>query len=476
MNLKIAFLLGFTLLIGENTDAQPIQLPWRVVDNGGGRSGASGGLTLQTSIGQSTTAAATASGDSLEAGYIPGLRDLLGTTSAFDYQSDNGWNMVSVPLIVGDYHKTAIYPNAVSNAFSYSSGYIVEPVLQNGAGYWVKFPSSTSIPIAGMSIDQETVAVNTGWNMIGCTSNRVPHSTITSVGTTIVSNIFGYSSVNGYIQTDTLEPGSGYWVKVSTPGKLVLNSGSVLSAATSPLVPPSVGGNPHTVTMNSTSAENRALNSLTVRDALGRERTLYFCTGEADMTRYELPPGPPPGMLDVRYTTNRSLATADQSTQKGIPILISSAAYPLSISWKNVANISATLLINGESLTVTASGELHVPNIQSSVKLVLAPAHAPDLPHEFALAQNFPNPFNPLTVIRYQLPVRAHVSVKIYNVLGEQVKTLIDEIKDPGFMSVEWNAENMPSGVYYYRLVASPQIEAGQRSPFVETKKLLLLR
>lgn len=88
--------------------------------------------------------------------------------------------------------------------------------------------------------------------------------------------------------------------------------------------------------------------------------------------------------------------------------------------------------------------------------------------NEYSLLQNFPNPFNPKTVIGYQLPVIGNVILKVYDVLGNQIATLVDEVKEAGNHEVEFDATILPSGVYYYRLQAGKD--------FVQTRKMLLLK
>jgi lysophospholipase L1-like esterase len=85
----------------------------------------------------------------------------------------------------------------------------------------------------------------------------------------------------------------------------------------------------------------------------------------------------------------------------------------------------------------------------------------------YALGQNYPNPFNPKTVISYRLSVISDVSFKIFDVIGREVTTLVNGMQSPGMHTIEWNAQNYPSGVYFYRL---------QADMFNETKKLVLLK
>jgi len=94
------------------------------------------------------------------------------------------------------------------------------------------------------------------------------------------------------------------------------------------------------------------------------------------------------------------------------------------------------------------------------------------IPEVFVLRQNYPNPFNPITTLRYDLPEQANVNIIIYDMLGRQVKSLINQTQDAGFKSVLWNATNdndkpVSAGVYLY------QIQAGE---FVQTRKMVLLK
>ncbi len=101
-----------------------------------------------------------------------------------------------------------------------------------------------------------------------------------------------------------------------------------------------------------------------------------------------------------------------------------------------------------------------------------------NLPLEFDLAQNYPNPFNPSTTIRVALPMQAFVTLKIYNLLGEEVATLVNEERSAGYLNLEWNGRNRlgqqaASGVYLYRVVAKA---TDGSSDFVSSKKMLLLK
>jgi hypothetical protein len=88
-------------------------------------------------------------------------------------------------------------------------------------------------------------------------------------------------------------------------------------------------------------------------------------------------------------------------------------------------------------------------------------------PSDFRLLQNYPNPFNPTTTIHYSIPQSAAITLKIYDIDGKEINTLVNEIQQPGEHGIVWSSEGYPSGVYMYRIAAGN---------YTETKKMVLLK
>jgi len=251
------------------------------------------------------------------------------------------WNIVSVPRMVEDYTTTLLFPSAATPAYSFNGGYSMVSTLENGRGYWMKFSGGETISQSGLERAEATVPVQEGWNIVGSLSSSVAVSTIGSIpGGIVTSNFYRYDG--SYVSSTSLEPGMGYWVKVSQAGQL---------------------------TMSSTVA-NPPSNRIRIEDS------------------GELPPPPPDGVLSA-------------------------------------------------------------------------------VPGDFSLEQNYPNPFNPGTRINYALPADGHVRLVVYNMVGQEVAVLVDEKQEVGYHSFPFDAGNLPSGVYTYRITAGS---------FSDARKMLLLK
>ena len=90
-----------------------------------------------------------------------------------------------------------------------------------------------------------------------------------------------------------------------------------------------------------------------------------------------------------------------------------------------------------------------------------------NIPDDFELSQNYPNPFNPSTTIEYTIPENTAVELKVFDILGKEIWTLVNEVKAPGKYEVLFEANNLSTGIYYYRM---------QAGDFVDTRKLILLK
>lgn len=97
-----------------------------------------------------------------------------------------------------------------------------------------------------------------------------------------------------------------------------------------------------------------------------------------------------------------------------------------------------------------------------------------EIPLLYSLSQNYPNPFNPTTTIEYSLPIESHVKLEIYNILGQKIGVLVNTIQKAGVRQIEWDANQLASGIYILRLFADPQ--RNDRDNFILTKKMILMK
>jgi Secretion system C-terminal sorting domain len=208
---------------------------------------------------------------------------------------------------------------------------------------------------------------------------------------------------------------------------------------------------------------------LGIPDKNGEQNIYAYCGGYRDSTTITAPKYyggrlalsykitvPKEEIQKLRDSLNASVLYSD--TLKGLGVI--------SEEWQ-IKNYSVDSLVNvytSDTLLeyIEVERPLHFINeIVSSVR------NPEEIPEEFVLYQNFPNPFNPSTTISYKLSVVCQVDLNIYNLIGKKVAVLVNERQKPGVYEIDFNSWNLPSGVYFYKL------KAGQ---FIQTKKMILLK
>lgn len=361
------------------------------------------------------------------------------------FSVDSFWNLISVPVRKSSMAKNDLFPSSISNAYSFSEqqGYFAVDSLENGKGYWLKFPANQLLNICGMPLVEKQIAINGGWNIIGGFETDVPVSLlITDPPNIIRSYFFGYN--NGYFISNILQPGKAYWVKTSQNGIIYFpesfHSGKLMG--------------------DLFTNQLEQAQKLIITDAKGNSANLYL-TNDTKNYYSELPPEPPKGIFDVRFSDNRFIAQLDTKNE----IVINSAYFPIIVRCAN-GNVKFKLkILENDEKILTKENEVVITNSKVN-RIIIEPVN---VPMGMYLYQNYPNPFNPSTIIRYDLNEDAKVQLKIYDLVGRELAILVDKEQPAGSYKIELNSNsfNLSSGIYFYHLKAND---------YVSTRKLMIIK
>ncbi|MBI2420393.1 MAG: T9SS type A sorting domain-containing protein [Ignavibacteriales bacterium] len=360
------------------------------------------------------------------------------------------------------------------------------------------------------------IQIKAGWNILS-----VPRLSVDRAAASLfpgkTSSAFGY--INGYVAFDTLQYGSGYWMRFPADGmvnlcgnatgmnSIAIRQGwNIIGAYETPVAVNAVSTTPPQIlTSNFFGFDNGYINGDTLVPGKGywirasqdgiinltsgtqslamhlsvlgklqadcpkiiftddngyrRELYLYPAGTAINENAYILPPLPPNGTADVRFAAG-SFAEPFNNMEK--TIMLQPGVAPLQITCENTMIIIAADN-NNESVSLQPGEVYDIPQGQNSLKIMAAP----EFKFDYRLQQNYPNPFNPATSISYQVANTGRAILTVYDILGKKVMILTDEVKTAGRYTVSFDASALSSGSYFYEL---------RVNDYREVKKMLLIK
>ncbi|MEM1095992.1 MAG: T9SS type A sorting domain-containing protein [Bacteroidota bacterium] len=371
------------------------------------------------------------------------LRVVYSQPQAVTRALNQGWNLIGTPVTLEQANYLAAIPAALPNTlFTYDAAYVApDPAeLRVGVGYWLRTGAVAEASLTGVPVGSVLVTLREGWNLISGPNCAMPVGAIHDAGNTILpGTVFGFDGT--YEAAEMLSPLRGYWVRASGAGTVVLDCSAVSATKDGP--EPLLAD----------------LGELVLKDASGNEQRLYFGAGGAVWAEgaYTVPPRGPGASFAAAYGDGR-YATLSSSA-----VVLSGARYPVEVTVTRVPDAgSYTLRVGGERHGLSVGANV---TVESEVALGLeASGVGSEVPSTYELEQNYPNPFNPVTTFRFGVPESGAVSLRVYDVLGREVATVVDGLEvEAGWHRVEFDGSGLASGTYVYRLESVGSVSRTRR-------------
>jgi len=360
-----------------------------------------------------------------------------------------GWQLVGSPLVD---NQNLELPDDFQ-LIEFNGAYQIASSFQLEKGYWIKPTGADTLGFNTSSksgLTSATIGLNAGWNLIPGIVDTIAVGDIEDPDGILTSTPIQRFTGSGYTAATQILPTEGYFVFADEAGDITLRvDTSSSSGGTAPLVqsavePPSQDFDRILFTKNGVKQFFLMANS--------------FLSGE-DRGYYRMPPVTPEPVIDVRTRDGFRIAHS-----KKVRLRVSAQSYPIQVELQPGAE--EKYRITG----IDGTGEVHF-NLQ--------PGKSVTIPKEYdrlfverlgetenalrtALGTNYPNPFNLNTTIRYQLAEEVHVTMDVYNVAGQKIQTLVDEVKQPGSYTYSFEGKRLTSGTYFVRMQAGSVTDVRQ--------------
>ena len=388
---------------------------------------------------------------------------------------NKGWNIVSMPLTADDMYYQSIFPSAASQPYVFNAGYQKVDSLETNPGYWLKFSDAVTQTVEGVPAETEEIQVEEGWNLIGSFADEVSTQNIYSIPDGIIESPF-FEFENGYVVPERLLTGKGYWIKTNSEGSLLVsgNTNPEQSFFSAP-----------SVKIDFTASTDQGEMQIV---SIGIDSTATEGI-DTHLGEQELPPPPPSEIFFIRFALPNSFISSYSDIRFGeldenytyeyeLQFQLGENAAELTLQWEqpqgvsiNIQDMFGGVIINEDFTPGSNEFTLTNANITSLILTAeysgVTSVEYENKPIDYSLYQNSPNPFNPSTSIKYQVASIEKVSLRVYDILGSKIATLVNEIKSPGKYEAIFDASELSSGIYFYR------IKAGS---FIDTKKMILIK
>ena len=339
--------------------------------------------------------------------------------------------MVGNPVNTPDNQVIDLFPSATENTlYSFgTTGYVSQSELSPGMGYWLHFQDDGMAAISGLPIYQQTLNLMEGWNLISGISVEISTQQIVDPSDILIPNTYyGYEPGTGYVNSDLIIPGHGYWVRTNSAG---------------------------TITFNGDLNQTKSIDFYNRTDTAdwisinGIKLYLDVSVPDGEKASYSLPPKPIENGMDVRfrgdltYCGNNGIIEI-MTDKKFLDFKYNISRPENKWNWTDMSDGNTTVLEDNGTVIINNS------NLFKIDKQVA-------LPEAITLYPNFPNPFNPKTNIRIDLIKKTNITLDIFDISSQHIINLRNGLSDAGIHEIEWDGKNtdgmtLPTGIYFYIL------------------------
>lgn len=367
--------------------------------------------------------------------------------------STDTWKLASVALGSGEVEAEN------TTAFHFDEQYQSVSALEPSRGYWIKSKSydEEEMVTKGQGLDHFSITLREGWNLVGSLSDTISVTSVAdSSGILTDAPVYSYTD-GGYQPVDSLAPQQGYWIFASDSGRIdfSVDLEAIVPEADQQKKP---GDGETREEQYITFTSGGISKKLWVSDSAIPQEERY---------RHYLPPLAPDPVLDIRTTGPENIA--DQLPAR---LEVTASGYPVTVEMSETDEVSdfayRLTVRNGSSerFIDLLPGQTHMIR-EEPEEWELTKVHMSDIISEPKLLPNYPNPFNPVTTIEYQVQGSAHIKIEVYDVIGRLTQVLMDDVQLSGRYRVEFDGSRLASGMYLVRFHADH---------YVDVRKIMLIK